>query len=408
MDGIRVINDIRELEQYECTWTRILKENNNNIPFIEFDWIRNWWTFIGENHELYVLLVSINQQITGFCPLMLKKHGLYQEINFIGYPQASYMDFIVCNEYKVETIKLIADYLMNLCCNSIIDLHGMFEDSANFNIFKKYIFEKRRCFFVKSLGVCFIRLEGRNFEDYLKNKFSSHVRKELSRRERKLGEIDDLVYGRLSENRFEEIFEIHKKRWKKKNDGSHFAKENIRKFFMQLAFDKSLSFKVTIDALCLKDRLIAFKYGFECNGRYSSYRIAHDDDFCLYGPGKLITKKKIKECFENGIQIYDFGTGADLYKLEWAEGLVSVNRLIFYSGGVISQLVFYKISFIERIKNLLKKNPRIIKFIKVVLGKIKYYLSQEYLLSFYKKAIHEIKLFGGYCLANYHKKKNDN
>ena len=75
-----------------------------------------------------------------------------------------------------------------------------------------------------------------------------------------------------------------------------------------------LLFDTSVDVIELSGSLISFIYGFTYKDRYTFYRIGHDDNFAMFSPGELVLRYKIKDCFEKGYKVFDFGVGHEPYK----------------------------------------------------------------------------------------------
>lgn len=392
--GIRIneIGDIEELKKLRPEWDKLLGNDNSCSPFTELDFILSWWSYFKALNRLFVLQILENEETIGFCPLVIKKRGFYEMVRFVGYPQANFMDFVICDGKREPAIKAVADYLIEK--RMVFSLSGIPEKSKNIKLFLECLKERNKSYFVRAIGELFIKIDGQDFNEYYNKRFKSHERKEMKRRENKLGELGSLVYGYLDKERIDEIFNIHERRWKKKLDGSRFSDRGVREFYKYLVLKDDLSFKTCVNSLNLNNRVIAFKYGYECKNKYVSHRICHDEYFSLYGPGKLITKERVSECFYRGMDEYNFGTGYSPYKAEWTDSCIRINDICFSGRGFIPWLVYIKCCLFENIKCYLKKADLIVIFKDKVLGKIMYYFSYENLTDIYKKTAIKIKRLG--------------
>lgn len=394
---IKGIDDIEELEKLRPAWNKILGNDNRCSPFTELDFIVSWWRFFNDKNRLFILQILENEKTIGFCPLMITKIGFYKAVRFIGFLQSNFMDFIIDNEYRKKAIEAVIDYLKDK--KMFFYLSGIPENSKNIGFFLEYLKKKNKSYFVRDIEELFIKIDGRDFDKYYNNRFRSHERKEMKRRENKLKELGGFVYRYLDRDRIDEIFSIHERRWKKKLDGSRFSDKRIKEFYKYLALKENLSFKTCINTINLNNRIIAFKYGYECKNKYVSHRICHDDYFSLYGPGKLITKERVRECFYRGMDEYSFGTGYFPYKAEWTDDRVKIKNICFAGSGFIIKLIYIKHCLLERVKSLLKKAHLIVVFKDKVLGGIIYYLSLENLKNLYKKIDIRIREYGIFGIA---------
>lgn len=408
-----VVRDIQDLKLYKNKWNAILLQNNNNNPFIEYEWIKRWWKYLGKYHELFVIVIRKNSEIIGFCPLMLTKKLMYEEINFIGHPNTPYMDLVILNSFRKDVIGELMNYLISINKSYIFNIHGLSENSDDFSNIESYFKKNRHSLLICKLRSRYIDTSSGDFESFYRQRCTHNSVKNIAKCEKKLRKIGNLTYKKLDVKNIDSIYAIHNKRWHKKNDGSSFSKGEVKELFRQLALDSNMPFDAIIDGLYLDDRLIAFRYGFLFNKRYICFRVAHDDLFAAYGPGKIIYKEKIKECFDGDIDICEFGPGRfDQHKAYWTDCIEYINRVIFPGKNIISRLVYRKYVFSELLKEVLRKHINISYFKIYVLGAVKYTLSKNAFNNF-KKAVIEsfnlsyVKKLKAEFLRYYHYRKKE-
>ena len=379
---IEVIKELEHLKLYRDIWHHILHQQKNEITFIEMDWIIAWWKYFGQNHELFILMILDGTTIKGFCPLMkINKRG-YKEITFIGYPQASYLDFIMDDGQKKEVIPYVLDYLLGLPGKYMIRFYGLFEDSLSHLTIMDYLKTSGISHFTTSLPCIFCTLKG-GFEDYFKGRFSARTRHTIGRKERKLKKLGVLKFEGVDLEKLDEIFHMHDQRWKRKVGDSSFSQGMTKEFFKELAENHYETFQTSIDVISLNGKIISFIYGFLCRGRYIFYRIAHDDKFSIFSPGELVLKGKIEQCFEKGIKVFDFGAGYEPYKNAWAGQQVNVDSIFFPNHRILPWLIFNKDRYKSHLRASIKKSKILVNFKKYTLGKIKYKISRENLSRLY-------------------------
>ncbi len=166
------------------------------------------------------------------------------------------------------------------------------------------------------------------------------------------------------------------------DDFSNFCEKKHRNFYREIALDQNLSFKPWVYALMLGERIIAFSYEFQCNTNHITHRAAHDNDFSIYGPGKILLKEVIKDCFKNGMKVFDFGLGYARYKAEWADDNRYIREVVFSTDSVLSKIIYSKYFLRKRLIEILKKY-KCYDHIKVnTFGKVKYFISGGYFKEF--------------------------
>ncbi len=392
---IKVIDSIEELLFYKAEWERILQVINNNVLFLELDWIKHWWKYFGDKHQMFVLMIINDREIIGICPLMLTKKRVCNEINFISVKQSCEMDFILKDEFREEAIECICNFLRNLKGKNIIILHGMYENAENYILLKKYLKVNKAPFITKSIASYYINLGDSDFNIYFKNRFGKGTRSKMKNKEKKLNSLGNLCYKKASSEEIEEAFEIHEKRWLRKVGNSSFSKGKTKEFYKELALNKKMKFNTEVDAITLNNRIISFIYGIKYNDEILLYRIAHDDDFNFLSPGALVLRKKVEECFNSQIKVLDLGPGYEPFKTDWTDSHEEVYTIIMPSANLQSTLIFY-IKYLIKIKliNALKKNKNIINFKKYCLGKVKFSLSMGNILNKILKVKRAVNQYG--------------
>lgn len=373
-----VISDFSTLRNYEEEWKKILLQNSNNNPFIEFEWVEYWWSHLGRYHELFVIMIRQDSQIAGFCPLMLTKKRLCTEVNFIGYSDICYMDLILNDEYRKESIDGLISFLSGIRKNYVFNIHGLSGNSEDFKLLRNCFESRRKKYILCMLQSFYADTSRGTFDDFYKSRCFHGAIKNIAKHEKKLHRLGSFTYKEINDENIDSIFEMHDKRWHKKNDGSSFSKGATREFFKGLTLSSGLPFRAKVGGLFLDDRLIAFQYSFVINRRFICQRICHDDTFAIYGPGRIMYKESIRECFEGDIDICEFGAGGyQRDKAEWTDNVEVINRIVFPTRHFASLFSFQVYLLNESLKNALRKY-RIIQHIKVnTCGTIKYYLSKE-------------------------------
>lgn len=377
---IEVIDNIEKLMSYKEEWDKILEKTNIDNMFLELDWITYWWKFFGYKHELFVLVITDKNEVAGFCPLMITKKRVHNEVDFIGSRVSGRMDFLLREESREEALECIFSFLRNLRGNNIFKLNGVPEKSENYGFIKKYIKENNIPFVHSGLVCYYLNSKDVDFKNYFEHRFGKKSRQTMSSKEKKLGRLGKLEYKRIFTSELDEAFEIHDKRWLRKIGNSSFSKGENREFFKELLSNNCGKLNARVDAITINNRVISFMYGFEYKEKYLFYRIAHDDDYAFLSPGELVFKKKMEECFSTTINILDFGAGYEPYKAKWSDYYEEIFTIVMPSRNLQSSLVFYlKYWSYIKLKTVLKRNKAIYNFIKHSLGKIKLMFSRTYI-----------------------------
>ena len=89
----------------------------------------------------------------------------------------------------------------------------------------------------------------------------------------------------------------------------------------------------------------------------------NENEFLKYSPGRILLKEQIKWCFENGIELLDFGPGEFDYKSQWSNDNENYFKILEPKStlGVIIYFLYrvkfnyVNLNFIRYIRNIFKK-----------------------------------------------------
>ena len=390
---IQVFNSLDDILPYRDIWDGILSDIDSNIVYAKLEWLYMWWQYHGRDIKPFILTLIEDGEIVGFCPLMKVSKRGYEEIRFIGGDEAGSMEFIIKKAYRVQGIEKILDYLINMNGRFVINLHGLLKGYDGYYAVKQYLSNNKWHFFETSLKCFYTNIDAQNFYDYMRKQLSRKSIGTMKRKENRLKRLGRISFSPFEggADELETIFDIHDRRWQRKIGSSKFSEGATREFFKELVLAKGLPFKVHVDIIDLDGRTISFIYGFEYKGRYTFYRIGHDDNFGMFSPGEMVLREKIRDCFEKGICVFDFGLGYEPYKAMWASNSLDVANFVFPANNLFSRLV-YNIRRIKlNIRQFLKGIPWLYHFVKYKLGKFKFLLYPDNIKRSAKRAFRTLR-----------------
>ncbi|MGB7547414.1 MAG: GNAT family N-acetyltransferase [Terracidiphilus sp.] len=92
----------------------------------------------------------------------------------------------------------------------------------------------------------------------------------------------------------------------------------------------------------LDDRLLAWHLLFRCGGKLWGYLTAYDHDFSHLSPGSMLVPAIVDYGFAHGYTEYDFLSGEEPYKMQWATGFHHTYRLLIWNRRWISRFRAYR------------------------------------------------------------------
>lgn len=387
---LQTITCKEEFEHYRETWSEILAKKNNTNPFIEFDWVKEWWNAFGENQSIEIIVVKRNNLPIAFFPFLYEKKMFCDVYQFLSYGQSNYMDVIVSATDLKECVEWVLDELIQKRRHIVFYLHGLLESTQTVQVFKAYIRRKQLAYSEHQVITPYIRYSDIEHE---KHKIKRRRLNRLDRREKRLYTNAPIRFAECPPDEIDYIFHLHRKRWKKKRDTSGFTTSRAQTFYKKLTLIENDDLKVEVDGLYLDDQMIAFNYGFHCRGKYLGYVLGYDDDFAVFSPGRLLEKKKIIQCENRADEVFDLSIGYETYKFDWNTDVDYTNKIIFSSKSRLATALRLLISGKELMIERLKKNYRLVLFIRNQVGKFLYTMNR---LS--KKDFKELKKIGSRAL----------
>jgi CelD/BcsL family acetyltransferase involved in cellulose biosynthesis len=177
----------------------------------------------------------------------------------------------------------------------------------------------------------------------------------------KLGELEVSVARSGSELALalEEAFRLHQLRWHGRPDHSDFGSPDGMRFHRA-----ALRALLALDAprivtLRLDGRAIAFHYYFVLFGRMFVHRLGFDPAYARYSPGLLNTLDAIEAAAREGARRVEFLGGGERYKLELADRVEPMHRLVGLPRGILGQLGVRAAVAQMRARLRLKRSPAV-------------------------------------------------
>ncbi|MCU0595709.1 MAG: hypothetical protein MUC98_09645, partial [Desulfobacterota bacterium] len=104
---VQEINTLKDLEALAPAWRTLLRNAATHTVFQTQEWVSSWWTVYGKGHRPRVLILREGEEVRGIAPLILKDHGIFRRLTFIGGHRADYSDFIVHRDRPQDYQRLL-------------------------------------------------------------------------------------------------------------------------------------------------------------------------------------------------------------------------------------------------------------------------------------------------------------
>lgn len=309
----RIVTTVDELKVYETVWNRILHEEQNNNPFIEFDWVYYWWQLIAENERIQIYVILQNEEPIAFIPLKKKKRLSISIFSFVTFPEANYMDIVARKENLKQSIHYLFQTLESCYPHAVYQLNGLLESSEASAHIESYFIERDNPYRLFRTVCPFIPIKQLNTDQLVNKKRNIHG---INRRLKRLSKLGEWQFIEAEDAQFFNIVSIYKKRWKKTFSNNRFAEFHVQQLFQSIAKTDS-AIDIRVHALTIEGKWVAFALGVCCRDRYIVYMLGHDPAFDLFGPGRIVDQLLIQTMNKEEYSLFDLSTGYANYKYDW-------------------------------------------------------------------------------------------
>lgn len=335
----------------EKEWRILEKSLNHSNLTSSYDWLNTWWSvfknvnnsLIGFNKKLIIICLYENHNLVAIAPLLKvnrKKYGInISFIEFLGQQWAgNYLD-IIAGKSHIKYRNIIFKWLYN---NVKFD-----------SIFLKYIPNDTQCFTLDQLylySACpEINIsEFRNYDEYVKNKYSKNLKQNLRTAYNKAKKADDMIetsIEALDHKNFKETVRLSEfKLLDRKN--SIFNDEN-KSLFMQEVTKIMTSNVVFVH---LNGKNVAYRTNVIFNNNKFCLDASYDRNFRKYELGSISVDANLNDSFTNKMFSHCFGPGLDFYKKKFTKKNINIYMFIHKGNTFFSLIIFNIIKYLAKRK----------------------------------------------------------
>jgi hypothetical protein len=313
--SVVVIDDFTVLEKYVPAWEDLaanaIEPNAFYEPWMLMRAIRNF----GAGRRLQFALVLDNESarhdgaplLCGFFPLEQENHyqGLSRKLPFKTLRLWKHKYCYLCTPlvregYGQQVIAAFFDWLdagSHDC--SLMEFRFIAGDGLFNGLLMEYF---ERHIKLHYISMYFLRAMFRPTTDadtYLCAALSAKHRKMLRRQERQLSEIGRLEYDALTpdddvEVWIEEFLRLEASGWKGRENSAIASDESDQSYFRSIAKEAFRQGRLSMLALRLDGRPIAFKCDFHAGRGLFTFRIAFDENYARNSPGMLLEIENVR------------------------------------------------------------------------------------------------------------------
>ena len=333
---------------------------NRPSPFLTHAWLCTWWRHHGGDCALQVHVARRGRRLVGALPLFVSGHHGARIAGYLGGKEAPLADILVADpEADAVAAKLLERAEAE--GNHLLDVFGPPAGSRIARALEPYGLWQ-----IEIVEAPVLSLED-GWEAVYREKTNAKKRNLHHRRRRQLermGHLEVSVARRAEELELalEEAFDLHELRWRGRPDHSGFATRTGRSFHRAAMLALVELDAPRIVTLRLDGRAIAFHYYFALCGRMYVHRLGFDPAYAPYSPGLVNTLDAITTAAAEGARQVEFLGGGERYKLELADGVQPMHRLLGLAHGVRGHLMARTALAATHARLRLKRNPAVNRF----------------------------------------------
>ncbi len=201
-----------------------------------------------------------------------------------------------------------------------------------------------------------------DWESYYFEKRSSATRRHDRSKRKKLGELGEVRFvtpecGNDIRRTIAALIEQKAKQFARMGVANMFAKPGHAEFYADLATDPATRGMVHVSRLDVGEIIAAANFGAVHGGRYYHIVAAyHDGDVARCGPGAMHLREILRYAIERGCTVFDFTSGDEPYKREWADSTIRLYDL--HSAATPGGWIVAGGGFAgSRVKRFIKQTP---------------------------------------------------
>lgn len=317
VEPVHSLDDLRE------EWNT-LAERADNV-FATWEWASTWWRHFGDDRPLKIVACrSQDGRLRAILPLYEFAERPLRIVRYIGHGAGDQLGPVCAPEDRLATARAMSRALDMLGADLLLAEHHAGDESWS-ALCGGRVFT--------TVGAPVLRREGRDWDQVMAG-FSSNLRQQVGRLERKLLREHDLVYrqGGLDgdlEQEMETLFALHSERWGEGDTrftGTHIA---FHRDFASVARERGWLRLWFLEA---DGRTVAAWHGLRFADVEYYYQAGRDPNWEGPAIGFVLLAHSIRSGIEDGMREYRFLRGEQPFKYRFANGDLGVETFGLAGG----------------------------------------------------------------------------
>jgi CelD/BcsL family acetyltransferase involved in cellulose biosynthesis len=338
-------------------WGPLVAAMPRPSPFLAHGWLLAWWRHHGSGATLQVHIARCEQRLVGALPLFVSEVGGVRIARFIGARDSALADVLATGSDPDAVAGVLMERAAS-CGYHLLDAFGVPACSR-----LELALGARLAQRVEVVEAPVLDLSD-GWDPVYRGRTTSKKRNFHARRRRqleRLGRLETSVARTRAELEpaLEDAFRLHELRWVGRPDHSRFGTPAGQRFH-RAAMAAWLELQAPrIVTLRLDGQAIAFHYYLAMHGRMYVHRLGFDPSYARYSPGLVNTLDALMTASAEGARRVEFLGGDERYKLELADGMEPLHRVLGLAHGVRGRALARASVASTRTRRRLKHNEQV-------------------------------------------------
>jgi CelD/BcsL family acetyltransferase involved in cellulose biosynthesis len=322
---LAVVTDATGFAGLREEWDRLTGSAADTV-FLTHAWLGNWLTFLGDDHEPYVLTARDGDRLVAALPLARTTRALgIRALEFMGAGTLTpnHLDVLAEAPYRDAAVGAFIARLLEDREWDVLDLDKLPEDSATTRALAAAFAGAGMPSELRESAVCPYAELPSSYDEFFAT-LSKSARRHTRERIRCIGrEHPDARFGVVETEQeldaaLEALVRLHQARWEERGYAGSFADPRVGHFHKAMTRDALrdgyLRFYTLTEGADVKACVLCYRM----NGSVQAYSCAFEPSWGGYRPGMVLGAHAIEQSIAEGAHRYDHLEGDEQHKSTWA------------------------------------------------------------------------------------------
>ncbi|WP_027859455.1 GNAT family N-acetyltransferase [Marinobacterium jannaschii] len=336
-----------------------LEKTGSYFAFQSYDWLANWYQFIGQHETEQLCIASV---CSGKTPLMLmpfiirRQHGL-RILCWAGGIVTDYQaPLLAAATDKITRHQWPALWASIKSQLPPFDAARLLNQPEHIDAVENPFLWLQKLPYAESHAA----LIGSDWNSYYQSKVKKRIRQDSRRQRKRLAEIGEVSFvvaenPQQAEQFTRAMIEQKRRRYHETGVTDILAADSYQQFYLSGGQRLIEQGKGHICALLVDDQVVATHWGILQGRRFYFLMPTYaGEDWKRYSPGRILLEELMQWCIREGYDVFDFSLGGEQYKQEWCN-----QQMPLYETLDANSIKGHLYLLLQGFKRRLLENPQI-------------------------------------------------